>query len=391
MQPTVAPRLTRLVMAVLVIHAVGGCEPEPALPCCWESVSIGDIVSCGIRVGGELDCWGAELPDELQSDPADYEDHPGLQEDGTVVYEGLLDAPAGEFDWVSSRTGSCAVTTAGHLVCWSTALRDGFIPEDWRDQPWLPALAPASGWAGVDLSWASGCVSGRDGVADCFYEGLDEVSTPIESDIGHAFGLLEPAGPFSELRSELGMACGLSNAGLWQCWGNPHNGGTLPIPSAQDLPSADWDKYRSNSETWAWVHDTSARDVELGDHVVSSANGVLPLCLLDESGAPHCPVGPGPSTETSSFRPDHLVVKTTEATRHADSYVDVALGNSHACFLHESGEIDCIGEDGFGQLGAPEGEHTAVFAGGDVSCAITVDGELRCWGDGAHGQLRIPE
>lgn len=86
--------------------------------------------------------------------------------------------------------------------------------------------------------------------------------------------------------------------------------------------------------------------------------------------------------------------------RLADSkpYTAVCVGERHSCALRDDGEIECWGENKFGQLGlgdiAARSKPTPlrtgiafsqVACGGEASCAVAEDGTLYCWGHNHEG------
>lgn len=96
-----------------------------------------------------------------------------------------------------------------------------------------------------------------------------------------------------------------------------------------------------------------------------------------------------------------------------DAPIDTLVaGTNHTCVLLETGEVHCWGLNASGQLGLGHGEDigdderpgpeaslvrlgeacpsaVALAAGGDVTCAVLEGGELQCWGDNAYGQLGL--
>jgi hypothetical protein len=69
----------------------------------------------------------------------------------------------------------------------------------------------------------------------------------------------------------------------------------------------------------------------------------------------------------------------------------VSAGWYHSCAVEDSGELQCWGDNRYGQLDAPEGSFTQLSAGGYHSCAVEDSGELQCWGYNRHGQRDAPE
>jgi alpha-tubulin suppressor-like RCC1 family protein len=82
------------------------------------------------------------------------------------------------------------------------------------------------------------------------------------------------------------------------------------------------------------------------------------------------------------------------------AWSNISAGGSHTCGVRTSGELDCWGANGSGQLGdgttddrtSPVRVGTAsdwetVSCGIEHSCALKANGMLYCWGDNVHGQV----
>jgi hypothetical protein len=59
-------------------------------------------------------------------------------------------------------------------------------------------------------------------------------------------------------------------------------------------------------------------------------------------------------------------------------FIDVALGAYHTCALDESGDIECWGQDAYGQSSPPEGTFTYIGEGDYNTCAIGFDEITGC-------------
>lgn len=73
------------------------------------------------------------------------------------------------------------------------------------------------------------------------------------------------------------------------------------------------------------------------------------------------------------------------------SATTISVGDSHACALLRSGEIECWGGNDYGQADAPAGRFIAVSAGGEHTCAVRETGALACWGSDFAGRTDAPE
>ena len=61
-------------------------------------------------------------------------------------------------------------------------------------------------------------------------------------------------------------------------------------------------------------------------------------------------------------------------------FVDYSVGDQHACGLRPDGQVECWGDDGFGQSSPPGGPFVSVSAGYSVSCGLRLGGQVECWG-----------
>jgi alpha-tubulin suppressor-like RCC1 family protein len=81
----------------------------------------------------------------------------------------------------------------------------------------------------------------------------------------------------------------------------------------------------------------------------------------------------------------------------------LTVGLSHFCFVSMANNINCFGENDYGQLGAedpqdptkdkfvvwPVSPTSQIDAGWNHTCAIGKDDALYCWGNNDHGQLAV--
>ncbi|WP_419844958.1 hypothetical protein [Candidatus Poriferisocius sp.] len=135
---------------VCALHPGGGfdCsggEPAAVLPQgAFADASAGLAYGCGVRPGGELECWGdnqhgqADPPEGRYTQVSAGVDHAcALDTGGQAVCwgdnsYGKADPPNGEFAQVSARwsVSSCGLRPGGEQVCWGGSKRLYEIPAD---------------------------------------------------------------------------------------------------------------------------------------------------------------------------------------------------------------------------------------------------------------------
>jgi Regulator of chromosome condensation (RCC1) repeat len=109
-----------------------------------------------------------------------------------------------------------------------------------------------------------------------------------------------------------------------------------------------------------------------------------------------------PLMGTSAALTAALALGTTTAAWADVLYVDISAGDAHTCAVKANGEIDCWGDNTFGQANPPAGRFSAVSAGGRHTCAVKgprpgIDPEkdpeidtVACWGLNNAGQANPP-
>jgi alpha-tubulin suppressor-like RCC1 family protein len=186
-------------------------------------------------------------------------------------------------------------------------------------------------------------------------------------------------------------SCALVEGGKVSCWGGDVDGALGDGPSDSAL-------YAGEVVLVGGAPLTGARHVALG-----STHG----CALVENGEVRCwgsnfllQLGDGTTTERPSAVP---VVLASGAP--LSGALALAVGAHHGCVVTAAGEVDCWGHNTSGQLG--DGSTTgranpvpvevspgvrlanvAALALGDFhTCALSAAGEVDCWGDNDYGQL----
>ena len=71
-------------------------------------------------------------------------------------------------------------------------------------------------------------------------------------------------------------------------------------------------------------------------------------------------------------------------------FTATAAGSWHTCGLATDQTITCWGNNGYGQLDAPDGQFTDITAGVRHTCARHTNAATICWGDNEDGQTDVP-
>ncbi len=63
----------------------------------------------------------------------------------------------------------------------------------------------------------------------------------------------------------------------------------------------------------------------------------------------------------------------------------------HYCGIDTDEAVQCWGNNENGQTDAPDGQFTFIAAGSSHACAIRIDGTIECWGNNENGQTDAPD
>jgi alpha-tubulin suppressor-like RCC1 family protein len=223
--------------------------------------------------------------------------------------------------------------------------------------------------------------------------------------------------------------CALLADGTVECWGNNSWGAlgdgsgessSVPVKvaglsSAVDVASGDFHSCAAldDGTAWCWGEDV---DGQLGDGaggwtlaqlepvqasglggVTALSAGLLHTCAAQSGGTLEC--WGGNNAGQLGLGSGVWEQTTPLPVPDVSDVVAVTAGGYHTCALLVGGDVDCWGNDTFGELGdggggrfAPVrvvGLHgaTAVSAGFYHTCALLIGGDVDCWGENSHGQL----
>ena len=76
----------------------------------------------------------------------------------------------------------------------------------------------------------------------------------------------------------------------------------------------------------------------------------------------------------------------------AGGYTAITAGSNHSCAITTDQKIACWGDNTYGQLHEPPGNHkyTAVSAGSGYTCGLRADQTIACWGLDDRGETEAP-
>ena len=267
----------------------------------------------------------------------------------------------------SSNTASCRLDSAGQLKCWGLASHADPAPGTYRD---------------LEMAGSQACaIRTEDNTIHCWGSETD-IDVPVDvrawdMDVG------------TNVSYRFSCAVTYVDRGL-RCWGsNSH--GQLNYPSEDGVQ---------------WKSVTTA---------------TLSACALSLSGEATCwgysayqqlAAPPGSFKKLDAYghgycglREDETVACWGENTGGrnnsppGDDFIDVSMGDAHACALHENGVLECWGAGGYndwptsthaGQSKVPQDPdslYVAVTTSDRGTCALKKSGATECWGKDSYGEL----
>ena len=351
-------------------------------------VDAGWEYACGVRPGGEVECWGrnpvasVEPPEgELISVSVGIEHACALRLDGKAEcwgrirkgYRGPFARPIeGSFTAIAASTDYlCGLRLGGKVECWGRGYDEG------EASPPSEEFKSISAKGGLDM-----CGVRRDGSVKCW----GNYSLPEEQVGWEVTYLRAPGGVFESV--ELGAAgsytCGLRPGGEAECW-NRHDSVEVDGPPEGEkyIDLAVWRDHacgvRLDHTRSCWNQDAAnavnndlfiPRDVQYVEY--ESGMSVF-SCGLRIDGTIDC-LGARRVLEETGW---------TEWQRlpyPSGGYTSVSVGSDYACGLRSSGEVECLGSDEFGKSTPPDGVFTQITTARDYACGLRPDGEVECWG-----------
>lgn len=372
--------LLTLLMGVLTL--IGGADLSKPAPLLAQSsnppplqnilqVSAGSGHTCVRTTEGAVKCWGANRHGQLG-------DGTTVTQDTAVAVHGL----PGSVAVIAAGGGhTCAVTTAGGVLCWganaSGQLGDG-TTEDRKTPVAVQGLG--SGVSALAAGSAHTCAVLDGGGVKCWgfnEDGQLGDGTTVNKSIPTAVSGLNSG--VIAIAAGVSHTCALTVDGGVKCWGYQAVGlgdGTTTYTRTPVAVSG------------------------LNSGVIAIVTGYEHTCALITGGIVQCwgenrygAVGDGTSV-------DKRIPVTVNTLADVTA---LAAGDEHTCALTAAGDVYCWGNNQSGQLGdrttiarlapvAVSGANSTIAAimagsGSEHTCALTTAETVLCWGNNRDGQL----
>ncbi len=391
----------------------GGEAGEGAPGGVFESVSAGWGNACGLRPGGELECWG-----------------PNRSE---VVFP-----PAGVFTEVSvGLEHACATRLDSNVTCWGSS---GFRQ---------PSILPPEGvFTDYTLGYNFACGIRESGSVECWGQGFSSPRPPhyrlppserSEDDAVTRYDWWGwepppvPSGAFVDIHSWVEGACGLRPSGAVECWSYVlYNGEGSWSPEGEfasilfvdvwdfcgERVGGEVECWRIRGEKIPFPYPPSLwEDVSFGEgSACGRVRSGARFCFnVGEGGEPEevagiltglnyaCGLRPGGEAVCEYFD-DYYSAKgllgefrfpqgasPMETPEGIFTALEMGRGG-FVCGLRPAGEVDCWGSNKYGQSSPPEGSFTQIQAQASAYsvCGLRLSGEINCWGYGGKQSKKVP-
>ena len=380
----------------------------------WTAISAGDNHTCGILMGGNTYCWGANASGQLGDTTTSNRNVPtlisgtgwtsisagsahtcgqqstaascwgvntfGQVGDGTTVTRNTPTIVSGGRAWQAINVGnshSCGLTTGGEAYCWG-ANGSGQLGTATVSAASTPTIvAGGLTWSVIDAGGDQTCALTQGSKLYCWGE----------ASVGQVGGLVSRSQPSliggdtTQTRISVGgfHACTIRTSGILDCWG-PGTSGQLGSPIAASTRASAVQV--SGDRQWSAVAPGR-------DHTCAIATGGVLNCW-------------GANDEGQVAGASSLLNATPVASSGAVPMSRISSGSSHACSVASASPnlAYCWGTNSDGRLGDGSTINrtspsvvsgltgvSSISAGTSHSCATTTGGAVSCWGANSSGQL----
>ena len=284
----------------------------------FASVSVAYSYSCGLRLGGSIDCWGSDW------------------------YRQVSDVPNGEFSSISTGPyHACGLRLDGTIDCWGLHTSE----EDPREAARLQNGrngAPEGRFTAVSVGVNYTCGLRADGGIECW--GRDQSFNYRGASVRVN---LPPDGNYSEVSAGNQLACALRMNGSIVCWGavGGFSGAKVVAGGMYWSPSGEFISVSAGGslvcglrpsgqvECWGYGNRTA-------DHIFGNPSGEFAAVSVGYSGA--CGIRSDGRLECWRAKQYYDVPKTDSLD---GKFERVSFSGDHVCGLRTSSIVECAGDN----------------------------------------------
>ena len=358
--------------------ADGQCDPAIDL----GALATAYAHACGIAMGGELYCWGANASGQLGD---------GSMTDATIPVRATTTGSWGQVSvgGTSDPAGvghTCAINWTNELYCWGYNDLGQLGTGSLEPVTGPTQVSPGTTWDVVRAGWQHTCAIDRVGGLYCWGQNADGLAGPAGfGGITAAPTQLGAGMTWTSVDTFRRHACALAGSSLY-CWGLNRDG-ALEVGSGDDA-----------------VPGPAPVTLDYLGEVTGVIAGGFFTCALSRAmagalgGAIRCW---GVNAGGQLGRPMGAVA--SDPIGGVEDFLVAGAGLDHACAIRADGSLWCWGRNALGQVGSgssaeviftPErvgdrADWLLVEPGGTFTCGVRERGTLWCWGDGSRGQLGI--
>ena len=332
------------------------------------AISAGAQHTCALLSNNSVDCWGDGSLGQMGNNLPNQTQNPI-----PVPVASLTTATAISAGGKADSGHTCALTSAGGVVCWGAnaygQLGDGTTTD--RNAP-VGVSGLSSGVVALEVGINHSCALLTDHTVRCWgSDSSGQLGDGIFSFSTKPIDVNSFTGGVSLVGTGDRNTCALVSGQVW-CWGNNSNG-QLGDGSDTNRPAP--------TSVSGLTGTVSALD-----------SGMNQSCAIVDNGV-QCWGNLNPVTS--------VINPPTPIDTLASGVTSLSVTNLHGCAV-VSGAARCWGDNSFGQLGdgSTSPSYTAAVAVNGLasgitqvstglwfSCALKTDHTVWCWGNNANGQL----
>lgn len=339
----------------------------------WRSVALSQSHACAVRTDGSLWCWGQNSNGEL-----------GTGDNGAHAVPTQVGTDGG-WDSVSVGQSHTCGLRGGELWCWgsngSGQLGDGGAE---LAIGFPKRIGMGAGWLVVAAGNLHTCGVLSDKTLACWGRGLSgqlgNSKSGADADANSPVTILG-RNQWTTVAAGTDVTCARATTGALYCFGG-NDAGQLGDGTFADHSSP---VSVTNSTDWA--------QVSVGTQAVCAIRGAGQMWCWGWNSSGRLGIGAGGSfTEPTQLTGIH-------------DWAQLAFGGGTGCGIRADRSLWCWGANSFGQLGigvtggvrdtpmpvmaAAALTWSQVAVGESSACAVTQSGALYCWGDNFNGQLGL--